>query len=49
MEEFHSTQQSEHEWRGEERRSGTQGAYKGDERRKADQQLDQMANGQQDG
>jgi|SwirhisoilCB1_FD_contig_71_2557586_length_366_multi_3_in_0_out_0_1 hypothetical protein len=32
-----------------ERRSPTQGIYNGEERRKADQQLDNMAKGQQDG
>ena len=32
-----------------ERRSPTQGVYEGEERRKADQQLDNMAKGQQDG
>ncbi|HEX7053198.1 MAG TPA: hypothetical protein VF211_04590 [Burkholderiales bacterium] len=32
-----------------ERRSPTQGVYDGKERRKADQQLDQMAAGQSDG
>lgn len=49
MEEFQSTQQPEQPWKGEERRSPTQGVYNGEERRKADQQLDNMAKGQQDG
>jgi hypothetical protein len=49
MEEFYSTQQSEQPEPREERRGPTQGVYNGEERRKADAQLDQMANGQQDG
>lgn len=49
MEEPQQTQQPEPPWQGEERRKGTGGEYKGDERRKADRQLDQMAKGQQDG
>ena len=48
MEELHQTQ-PEHLWKGEERRSPTQGVYNGEERRQADQQLEDMAKGQQDG
>ena len=49
MEEMHETQQHRYRWQGGERRSPTQGVYEGEERRKADEQLDQMANGQSDG
>ena len=57
MEEFQPTQQPEQNpntdvergRREGERRSATQGVYGGEERRKADQQLDNMAKGQQDG
>jgi hypothetical protein len=37
------------QWQGDERRSATPMTYTGEERRKADRQLDQMANGQSDG
>ena len=55
MEELQQTQgqpqdpSTEQEHPQYERRSPTQGVYNGDERRKADQQLDNMAKGQQDG
>ena len=49
MEEFQPTQQPERPEQQEERRSPTQGVYTGEERRKADQQLENMAKGQQDG
>lgn len=50
MEEMQETQQHRYRWQSDgERRSATQGVYKGEERRKADEQLDQMANGQSDG
>jgi hypothetical protein len=50
MEELHETQQHEYRWQSDgERRSAAQGVYAGEERRKADAQLDQMANGQSDG
>ncbi len=57
MEEFQPTQQPQQDSntgvesgrREGERRSATQGVYAGEERRKADQQLDNMAKGQQDG
>jgi hypothetical protein len=57
MEEFQPTQQPEQNPNTDvesgrtqgERRSATQGVYEGEERRKADQQLDNMAKGQQDG
>jgi hypothetical protein len=49
MEEFQPTQQPERPEQQQERRSPTQGVYTGEERRKADQQLDNMAKGQQDG
>jgi hypothetical protein len=57
MEEFHPTQPPQQDpntdvdsgRREGERRSATQGVYEGEERRKADQQLDNMARGQQDG
>ena len=49
MEEFQATQQPEQPSQQEERRSPTQGVYTGEERRKADQQLEDMAKGQQDG
>ena len=49
MEEFVPTQQPEQPSQQEERRSPAQGVYNGEERRKADQQLEDMAKGQQDG
>jgi hypothetical protein len=49
MEEFQQTQQPERPWQGEERRKQADAQYSGEERRKADQQLDDMAKGQQDG
>ena len=57
MEEFQPTQQPEQNPNTDvetgrtegERRSATQGVYEGEERRKSDQQLDNMARGQQDG
>ena len=49
MEEFQNTQHPEQAEQREERRSPTQGVYNGEERRKAEAQLDQMANGQQAG
>ena len=49
MEEFQPTQQPERPEKQEERRSPTQGVYNGEERRKAEQQLDNVAKGQQDG
>ena len=50
MEEFQPTQQPTRSWQQEEeRRSPTQGVYNGEERRKADQQLEDMAKGQQGG
>lgn len=43
MEELEQTQQHERPWQGEERRSGTQGEYTGEERRKAAEQPEKRA------
>ena len=58
MEEMQKTQQHDYRWEGDERRKQADPEYSGEERRatqhdydakQADQQLDQMAKGQQDG